>query len=567
MDEPNVVSGVADDAKKDKRPFGAFRRTRDERSVTSGGSSASQARPGKRSRRGATATSHSELGEKLIAGVPARIMRPRLVFISCLIAICAFGLLMVYSASSVEALKEEGSSWHYVFRQAIFMVIGFSAFAVIGTRKIIPWQAFRTRFVTSVWWAVVALLVIVLAVGAGGETWGASRWIPLGFFNLQPAELAKPAVIVYAANILAAYYDDGTLDTSSFLFYLLLCVGVPAVLIFAEPDLGTTIIIVATVFAMAYICGISYRLIAGAFVLMVLAGIILAVASPYRFARLLVFLDPWSDPYGDGFQATVAIMAFASGGPFGRGIGNATMKYYYLPEAHNDYILAIIGEELGFVGMAIFVAVFLAMIAAGFYIARRSPTLHGQLVAAGCSFVLLIQFIIDSFGILGLLPMTGKPLPFVSYGGSSVLTSLILAGFIFRVSVESNVQTSADRRRASFHVMAAGNVEEDSGVGDPMPRGRGGLRVYEGGAPSLPDRPRGPRPRGARNVRASERMPRPGGYQRVDLGGGASERLRSRDARPRVDYGGIAGNPRPRRSGESGRGDGRGRTGRSRYDR
>lgn len=125
---------------------------------------------------------------------------------------------------------------------------------------------------------------------------------------MQPAELAKPAVIVYAANILAAYYDDGTLDTSSFLFYLLLCVGVPAVLIFAEPDLGTTIIIVATVFAMAYICGISYRLIAGAFVLMVLASIILAVASPYRFARFLVFLDPWSDPYGDGFQATVAIM-------------------------------------------------------------------------------------------------------------------------------------------------------------------------------------------------------------------------------------------------------------------
>lgn len=563
MDEPNVVSGVADDAKKDKRPFGAFRRKRDGRSTAS---SASRERPGKRSRRGATATSHSELGEKLIAGVPARIMRPRLVFISCLIAICAFGLLMVYSASSVEALKEEGSSWHYVFRQAIFMFIGFVAFAIIGTRKIIPWQAFRTRFVTTVWWIVVALLVIVLAVGAGGETWGASRWIPLGFFNLQPAELAKPAVIVYAANIFAAYYEDGTLDTSSFLFKLLLCVAVPAALIIAEPDLGTTIIIVVTVFAMAYLCGISYRLIAGAAVLMVLAGIILAVVSPYRFARLLVFLDPWSDPYGDGFQATVAIMAFASGGAFGRGIGNATMKYYYLPEAHNDYILAIIGEELGFVGMAIFVAVFLAMIAAGFYIARRSPTLHGQLVAAGCSFVLLIQFIINSFGILGLLPMTGKPLPFISYGGSSVLTSLILAGFIFRVSVESNVQTSADRRRASMHVMGPDAMEEDSGVGEPVTRSRG-LRVYEGGAALSSDRPRGVRPRDTRSARASERIPRQGGYRRVDLGEGASDRLRSRDARPRVDYGGIAGNPRPRRSGESGRGDGRGRTGRSRYDR
>ncbi len=404
-------------------------------------------------------------------------MRPRLVFVCCLVAICAFGLLMVYSASSVEALKEQGSSWYFLFRQAIFMAIGFVAFAVIGTRAVIPWRAFRSSASKVMWAFVVVLLLVVLAVGAGGDTWGASRWIPLGFFNLQPAELAKPAVIVLAAKILSDYYEDGVTDTFSFLVSMAICLGVPAILIFAEPDLGTTIIIAVTVFAMAYICGISYRLIGALFAVFVVAAVGLAITSSYRFTRLLVFLDPWSDPFGDGYQAKLAIMAFASGGPFGRGIGNSTMKYNYLPEAHNDYILAIIGEELGFVGTAIFVLVFLSMIAAGFYIARRSASLHGQLIASGCSFVLLIQFIINTFGILGLLPMTGKPLPFISYGGSSVLTSLILAGLIFRVSVESNVQTAADRRRAGLAVLgSASGDDEVAGRERPSIR-RGSMRT------------------------------------------------------------------------------------------
>ena len=563
-----------------------------------GDRAAAKAGPAKRARRRATATSHSELGEKLIAGVPARIMRPRLVFISCLVAICAFGLLMVFSASSVEALKEQGSSWYYLFRQAIFMGIGFTAFTLIGTRSIIPWRAFRTGFVNVLWGISVVLLVVVLIVGAGGDTWGASRWIPLGFFNLQPAEFAKPAIIALAAKILADYYEDCSTDTPSFLFAMAVCLGVPAFLIIAEPDLGTTIIVAVTVFAMAYTCGISYKLIGMICVVLFVAVVGLAIASPYRFARLLVFLDPWSDPYGDGYQATLAIMAFASGGPFGRGIGNATMKYNYLPEAHNDYILAIIGEELGFVGTALFVLVFLAMIAAGFYIARRSPTLHGQLVATGCSFILLIQFIINSFGILGLLPMTGKPLPFISYGGSSVLTSLILAGLILRVSVESNVETSADRRRAGMSVMGrvAGAVDDrddvsghvgrstagpalprssrgrsDLGAADrpssrrrPPARRDGGLSVYDGGRSASGDRMGRASGRGGR---ADARDALGGGYGRIDLGGGAQERLRPRDARPRVDYGDIAGSPRPRRSGDVRRDDMNRYSGRNRYDR
>lgn len=527
-------------------------------------------RASRKARRRATATSHSELGEKLIAGVPARIMRPRLVFASCLAALCSVGLLMVYSASSVEALKEFGDSWYYLFRQAIFMGIGLVVFMVIGSRRVIPWHLIRSGLIVLFWGVIVALLVVVLFIGAGAESWGASRWIPLGFFNLQPAEFAKPAVIMMAAHLLAGYYEDGSMDTPSFLLVLAVSVGLPAMLIFVEPDLGTTLIVLATVFVMWYVCGISYRLIGLIALVAIVSVILMIVTSPYRLARISVYLDPWSDPYGDGYQATLAIMAFASGGLFGRGIGNSTMKYHYLPEAHNDYILAIIGEELGFVGTVLLVLVFLALIAAGFYIARRSPSLHGQLIAVGCSAALLIQFCINAAGILGLGPMTGKPLPFISYGGSSVLTSFVLAALIFRVSVESDIETPADRRRAGLSVVGphdgrrrgpragdSGRVGPASPERPPMGR-RGGLSVLEGaGRSRRPDGTQG----GTR-----------GGYRRVDLGAGAQERLRPRESGPRidygrVDYGDVTRAPRPRRTGDPLRDAGSRQSGRSRYDR
>uniref|UniRef100_UPI00402517FA putative lipid II flippase FtsW n=1 Tax=Collinsella intestinalis TaxID=147207 RepID=UPI00402517FA len=429
----------------------------------------SAARP--KVRRRATATSHSDWGEKYIAGVPARIMRPRLVFLSCLIAICMFGLLMIYSASSVESLQENGSSWFFLYRQAIFMFIGFVLFAMIGSR-LLPWPLFRSKLVWGVWVGVLVLLIAVLFVGQGAEEWGASRWIDLGIFNLQPAEVAKPVIIVLTAKIFADYFEDGTIDTRAFLIQMLIMLPFPLFLIFREPDLGTTIIIALTVFAIAILCGLPWRVVAFVTVAAFVLGAAAIVTSPYRAKRFLAFLDPWSDPYDTGYQATLAIMAFASGGLFGRGIGNSTMKYHYLPEAHNDYILAIIGEELGFVGTAIFVLVFVAMIIAAFYICREAPTLHAQLLASGCTIILAVQFLINVFGILGVMPMTGKPLPFVSYGGSSIIASLVLAALIFRVSVESNVETAADRRRSGMAVMgersARASVRRSAGSGDDV---------------------------------------------------------------------------------------------------
>ena len=547
----------------------------------------SAARP--KARRRATATSHSDWGEKYIAGVPARIMRPRLVFLSCLIAICMFGLLMIYSASSVESLQENGSSWFFLSRQAIFMFIGFVLFAMIGSR-LLPWSLFRSKLVWGVWFGVLVLLIAVLFVGQGAEEWGASRWIDLGIFNLQPAEVAKPVIIVLTAKIFADYFEDGTIDTRAFLIQMLIMLPFPLFLIFKEPDLGTTIIIALTVFAIAILCGLPWRVVAFVTVAAFVLGAAAIVTSPYRAKRFLAFLDPWSDPYDTGYQATLAIMAFASGGLFGRGIGNSTMKYHYLPEAHNDYILAIIGEELGFVGTAIFVLVFVAMIIAAFYICREAPTLHAQLLASGCTIILAVQFLINVFGILGVMPMTGKPLPFVSYGGSSIIASLVLAALIFRVSVESNVETAADRRRSGMAVMgersARASARRSAGFGDDVsghigrstageararsarrdgaaPRvdraasSRSALSVYDGGRQG----------RGVASPTRRESRGTAGGYGRIDLGSDAGERLRPRQERPRVDYRGVTGGNAPRRSGDERPPRGMNDRERGRYDR
>ena len=547
----------------------------------------SAARP--KVRRRATATSHSDWGEKYIAGVPARIMRPRLVFLSCLIAICMFGLLMIYSASSVESLQENGSSWFFLYRQAIFMLIGFVLFAMIGSR-LLPWPLFRSKLVWGVWFGVLVLLIAVLFLGQGAEEWGASRWIDLGFFNLQPAEVAKPVIIVLTAKIFADYFEDGTIDTRAFLIQMLIMLPFPLFLIFREPDLGTTIIIALTVFAIAILCGLPWRVVAFVTIAAFVLGAAAIVTSPYRAKRFLAFLDPWSDPYDTGYQATLAIMAFASGGLFGRGIGNSTMKYHYLPEAHNDYILAIIGEELGFVGTAIFVLVFVAMIIAAFYICREAPTLHAQLLASGCTIILAVQFLINVFGILGVMPMTGKPLPFVSYGGSSIIASLVLAALIFRVSVESNVETAADRRRSGMAVMgersAGASARRSASSGDDVsghigrstagearvrstrrdgsaPRAdraassRSALSVYDGGRQG----------RGEASPTRRESRGTAGGYGRIDLGSDAGERLRPRQERPRVDYRGVTGGNAPRRSGDGRPPRGMNDRERGRYDR
>lgn len=407
---------------------------------------------GRAARAAAGQPTHSSFDEQLVMGVPARIMRPRLVFMVCLAAICLFGLLMVYSASSVEALKEHDSSTYFLVRQFAFMLIGLAAFWGILKAQI---GVFESNFVWIIWGVVLIMLVLVAVIGGAGG--GAQRWIYIGSFSLQPSEFAKPALIILMAKLFDDLYEKRSITTDQFAIRAGLAIATSVVLILLQPDFGTSVIILLTLALMACYAGIQRKTI-WAMVFFILALAVGAVViAPYRIARLIVASDPWADPYNTGFQATYAIMAFASGGLFGRGIGNATIKYNYLPEAHNDYILAIIGEELGFFGTVAFLAVFGLMLYSAFLIARRAPTKFWSLVAAGSATVLMVQYFINILGILNVIPMTGKPLPFVSYGGSSVLTSLILAGLIVRASYESNRASVYDQARSSFSVVGAGS--------------------------------------------------------------------------------------------------------------
>lgn len=563
-------------------------------------------RPKREGRRGRDERKKDALGERLIAGVPARIMRPRLVFLVSLAALVLFGLLMVYSASSVSAMHDAGDPAYFFKRQLIFAVMGV---ALIVALAWFPWAFLRGRGIWVCYGAVFVFLLAVIALGVGSR--GATRWIDLGFFTLQPSEFAKPMLVLLCAKLCQDYYGDHVLSSSQFVCRL----GVAAVVmlgtIFIQPDLGTTLIILVTLFAMMYLNGISKKLVLGVVAVAAVFVLLALFSTPYRIERLRVMLDPWQDPYNEGYQATLAIMAFASGGLFGRGIGNSTMKYSYLPEAHNDYILAVIGEEVGFVGTLLFFAVFVALVLAAFRIARQAPSLFDRLVAEGSAICLAVQFLVNALGILGAIPMTGKPLPFISYGGSALLSSMVLAGLILRVSINSAAKNVYGARREDFAVMSEDDMQSavggrstagaprvrrgasrvaDTGSSRPHAR-RDGFTVLEGrSAPG--DSPRERPSAGTRQVRDAGRYERggsspvvsrrssgEGGYERINLGQDASSRLRG-DEGPRVRTrgGAAARNDRASRApadahmrggkrdeGPSGRGrDGRGR---GRYDR
>ena len=546
-EEPRQQTGASADAPDEKR-------------------SRRHGRMGGRARR--EAGEHSALGERLIAGVPARIMRPRLVFIVCLTAILAFGLLMVYSASSVEALSEYGSSTYFLERQAFFIGAGLVLAAVLSR---ISLATMRSVLAWWVWIGIVLLLVGVLVFGA--HVGGATRWVDLPLIGrLQPSEFAKSVIIVTAAKILHEYYEEQSIDAWTMIKMLAVCIVVPLFFIILEPDFGTCLIIAGTVFVMCYFAGFSYKLIGFVLLAGLIVGALFIFSSSYRAARVFTVSDPWADPYGDGYQATLAIMAFASGGIFGRGIGNSTMKYNYLPEAHNDYILAIIGEELGFFGMLIFFAVYALMVVAIFKIAEQSPTVQGRLIAYGCGVIIFLQFLVNALGILGVTPMTGKTMPFISYGGSSMIAMLAVAGLVMRVSLESNPVTVHDVRRAHMSVVGEGRSAAEGYPADAYaaPAGRiegstagparrrsersSAFTVVDGSAGASYPAGRAERPapstRFGSTARGFGRSQAPaGGYERINLDYDPAERLRTRD-RDR--------NPGPR---------GGGQRGRSRYDR
>lgn len=469
-------------------------------------------------------------------GVPARIMRPRLILIAIVAFLLCFGFVMIFSASSVEALSESGDAAYYVKRQIAFALGGLVV--AYGVANID--YHLLARWLWAIWFIVVLMLVAVWAVGK--EANGASRWIQLGWFRLQPSEFAKPALALAASNIAYSYYGERSITPIQLLSHTALFVGVPVGLIMVQPDNGTVGIIVIMLFAVLYYSGFPRDLlIRGAFFVAVIMAVVV-LTYPYARQRVLTMLDPSSDPYGSGYQLNQGFIAFGSGGLFGVGIGMSRQKYSYLPEAHNDFIFAIIGEELGLVGTLLVVALFFFMLYEAIQIARQSPDLLGRLLVIGSTTLLITQFFINAMGVLGLFPLSGKPMPFLSYGGSSIVSSLVLIGLIVNVSKQSTLPvTEHDERRRS---MSLAIDDEDTGVSEPRKR-RGGSGYAAQVGSSVPlantsnyEAPRvskfnvleGGKSDGASAKRASSKN---GPYARINLQGDPSERLRKNEG-PRI---------------------------------
>ncbi|MGH2589459.1 MAG: putative lipid II flippase FtsW, partial [Actinomycetota bacterium] len=345
------------------------------------------------------------------------------------LCLLAFGAVMVFSASSTTSvLGESGDGAEYLKRTLLFGALGLLAMRFLSVHGL-----GATRRLTPALLAISLLLLLaVLIPGVGIEANGAVRWIGVGPIQVQPSEIAKLALILYGAHLIAAR-PKLVRNVRTMLPYLLVT-AIACVLIVVEPDLGSALVAGFAVAALLIAGGARLRhlaLVGGALLLVVLVAIAL---EPYRQDRLTGFLDPSGDPGGAGFQGIQASIALGSGGVFGVGLGESVQKAFYLPEAHTDMIAAVIGEELGLVGITVLVGLLAMFGYAGFRTAQRARDRYGTLLATGLTALVLVQAVVNLFAVTGLAPLTGVPLPFVSYGNSSLLVMLAAVGLMLYVA-------------------------------------------------------------------------------------------------------------------------------------
>jgi cell division protein FtsW len=419
------------------------------------------------------------------------------------LCLLALGAVMVFSASSTTQVLHDGglaNSAYYLKRTLIVGAIGLVIMHVVARHGLTAVRQATPLLLGG------SLFLLVAVLGVGQSVNGATRWIGAGSLQLQPSELAKVALILYGADLLARKPKRAR-SIQGFKPFLLVT-AVACLLILVEPDMGTAMVIVFAAAATLIAAGARPRDL-GLIALGILClGLLVTIVEPYRMARLTGFLNPGASAEGAGFQAAQAKIALGSGGLFGVGIGNGVQKAFYLPEAHTDMISAVIGEELGMVGILAVVGLFGMLGYAGLKVAQKAKDNYGKLLVAGLTSLILVQATINLFAVMGLAPLTGVPLPFVSYGNSSLLATLFAVGLILNVA-RGGTASAARAGGGSGARSGARRKARSSGAGK--------LRVVEGGRPP------------------------------------ARERSRSQGARKAKSGGGGGGNRGPRRSRHGGR--------------
>lgn len=357
------------------------------------------------------------------------------------VGLVGIGIVMVYSASAVRAFGSGGESSSYLMRHLFSValgMLGLTAALRIPTEK---WS----RYAYPLLLVSFLMLCAVFVPGLGRRVNGAVRWLNLGFMGFQPGELAKLAVVVYLAHSLAKKRERVAIFSVGFVPHVLVTSAM-VLLILVQPDFGTSVIIFATLGLMMFVAGtrIGYLLIA--MVLAIPVGFIYVRLKPHAFQRLIVFLDPEAYKSNIGYQIWESLVSFGSGGPFGLGLGQGHQKLYFLPEAHSDFVFAVVGEELGFAGVLLVVSLFVVLIGRALTIARKASVRFSMFLAFGVAAWLGCQALINMMVVVALVPTKGLTLPFVSFGGSSMIVGLTAIGVLLRVTAEERALAGSGRR-------------------------------------------------------------------------------------------------------------------------
>ncbi|MGH8385403.1 MAG: putative lipid II flippase FtsW [Pseudomonas sp.] len=363
------------------------------------------------------------------------------------LSLLGLGLIMIASASTEVAAVQSGSPLYYMIRHLIYVVLGLGACIVTMMIPIATWQRLGWMMLIGAF----GLLVMVIIPGIGREVNGSMRWIGFSFFNVQPSEIAKVFVVIYLAGYLVRRQKEVRESWMGFFkpFIVLLPM---AGLLLMEPDFGATVVMMGAAAAMLFLGGVGLFRFSLMVVLAVGAVVLLIQMQPYRMARLTNFADPWADQFGAGYQLSQALIAFGRGEWLGVGLGNSVQKQFYLPEAHTDFVFSVLAEELGAVGSLCTVALFGFVCIRGMYIglwAEKAKQFFAAYVAYGLSFLWIGQFLINIGVNVGLLPTKGLTLPFLSYGGSSLVICCACLGLLLRIEWESRTHLGSEEME--FH--------------------------------------------------------------------------------------------------------------------
>lgn len=345
------------------------------------------------------------------------------------VALTCIGVVMVYSSSAIMAAERFNDGFYFLKRQLIYMLVGFMLMAAATYFNYQNWR--KLAVITLL--GSIALLALLFVPGLGVRVGGALRWLKLPGFNLQPAELVKLGLVLYLAHSLTRKKEMVRSLAKGYLPYMIV-LAVLLLLLLKQPDLGSAMIIAGVALSMLIVAGVRWLYILPTLMMSLPVLYFLVMNVDYRRRRIMAFLDPWEDPFDTGFQIIQSLVAFGKGGVFGQGLGIGQQKLFYLPEAHTDFIFSVIGEELGLIGVIVVAALFLLLVMCGIRIALQCQDPFGRNLAFGLSLLLGLEAFVNLSVCMGLLPTKGLALPFISYGGTSLVVCLVAVGILLNIS-------------------------------------------------------------------------------------------------------------------------------------